>query len=135
MLYYCVLCVNLAASCEGSCRPPSPPPPPPPHTHRHNTRTQHTNQNYQDFNYFTTRTQTAQPLLSTRGHWHGILISPAKMVPTIICQVGIDYTLTPLHSLILPFLLFRGGYTILEVIFKCFVCLLNISCHIYIDFK
>ena len=43
------------------------------------------------------------PFCPLRGHWHWILISPAKMAPTIICQVGIhDYTLTPLHSPILP---------------------------------
>lgn len=43
------------------------------HHHHHHTRTHTTHaqntriQNYQDFNYFTTLTQTAQPLLSTQG--------------------------------------------------------------------
>lgn len=37
-------------------------------THRHTTHAQNTRtQNYQDFSYFITLTQTAQPLLSTQG--------------------------------------------------------------------
>ena len=74
------------------------------HTHTHTTHAQNTRtQNNQDFNYFMTHTNCPTPSVHSGVHWHWILISPAKMVPTIICQVAIDYTLTPLHSLILPF--------------------------------
>ena len=74
------------------------------HTHTHTTHAQNTRtQNNQDFNYFMTHTNCPTPSVHSGVHWRWILISPAKMVPTIICQVGIDYTLTPLHSLILPF--------------------------------
>ena len=74
------------------------------HTHTRTTHAQNTRtQNNQDFNYFMTHTNCPTPSVHSGGHWRWSLISPAKMVPTIICQVGIDYTLTPLHSLILPF--------------------------------
>lgn len=99
------------------------------HTHAQSTRRK---QDYRDLNYFTALTQPAkQPLLSTKG--------TLALGSHVTSKDGPNHhssSWNRLHPDTTPFsditpLLFSGGYAIPEVIFKCFVCLLNI----YIDFK